>query len=464
MGEKILKQHRHSAISRSYGNTKQKNLLWNKMISLNFNTSINKSRNKQVYSWALYDWANSAFSVTVLTGLFPLFFRNYWHAGADTTTTTFHLGLANSLASVVIVFIAPILGSIADSSRAKKRFLIFFACLGIVMTTALYFVAQGEWLWAFGCYVLASIGFMTANTFYDSLIVSVASTQELDIISSLGYSLGYLGGGLLFLINVMMVSNPEWFGIIDKSTAVRLAFVSVALWWLIFSIPIMLFVHEPEGGQAKKPLQAIRSGFRQLYSTFQEIKKLKVVLLFLISYWLYIDGVDTVIRMAVDFGLSIGLNSDDLIIAILITQFIGFPAAIGFGFLGNKIGTKQAIMIAIIVYIFVSVFSVVMDSVEEFYAMAIVIGLVQGGIQSLSRSFFARIIPANKSAEFFGFYNMMGKFAVVIGPVLVGSVALISGDPRYSMLSIIVLFLLGGLLLYFVDENKGIENAKALSN
>ncbi len=425
---------------------------------LNFTSNNGVSKNKVVYSWVLYDWANSAFAVCIFTVFYPLFFKSYWHPGVDATTSTFHLGLSNSLASIIIVFIAPLIGSIADNSNSKKYFLLFFALMGMLLTAGLYFVHQGEWLLASVFYVIASVGFMGANIFYDSLLLVVADNNELDIISGLGYAFGYIGGGLLFVINILLVTYPEWFGLLDKTLAVRVSFVTVAVWWFLFSIPLMLYVPEPKITKPGSVFNIIKSGISQLKNTFYEIKKYKVIIVFLLAYWLYIDGVDTIVRMSVDYGMSIGLETDNLIMAIMITQFVGFPAAIAFGFIGNKLGPKTGILIAISVYIVVTIYSVSMTTSQEFYIMAITIGLVQGGIQSLSRSLFARIIPADKSAEFFGFYNMMGKFAAVLGPILVGGVAVITSNSRYAMLSLITLFVLGGVILYFVDEQKAIKS------
>lgn len=423
---------------------------------------IPKFIDKQVFSWALYDWANSAFATVVLAGFFPLFFRHYWSSSSDPTTSTFQLGVANSLASVIIVILAPALGAIADASCAKKKFLLFFALLGIVMTSTLYFVAEGNWTWAIILFVLASVGFAGGNIFYDALIMDIAPSGKLDLVSSFGYSLGYFGGGILFAIDIALTVWPETFGFADKSEAVRAAFVSVAVWWLLFSIPLWLFVHEKKPAGSISSGLRIRAGFHRLKNTFHEIRKLRVVVLFLVAYWFYIDGVDTVIRMAVDFGASLGFDSNNLITALLITQFVGFPATIIFGMIGDRIGAKTAILMAIAVYIIVLVWASTMQHVSEFYGLAIVIGLVQGGVQSLSRSFYARIIPANKSAEFFGFYNMLGKFAAVLGPLMIGVVALLSGSPRIGILSITVLFILGAVLLYFVDEQKGIRMAREL--
>lgn len=417
---------------------------------------------KKVFSWALYDWANSAFATTVIAAFFPIFFEDYWSAGANVAETTYRLGTANSLSSVVIVILSPLLGAIADRGSAKKKFLFLFALLGIVMTGSLYLVAQGDWARAILLFVLASIGFSGANVFYDALIVTVAPKNKMDFISALGFSIGYLGGGILYLINVCMILWPEFFGLADAPAAVRVAFLTVAVWWALFSIPIFLFVEEPGSPVPGTRLHAVSAGLRQLAATFREIRKLRMVVLFLIGYWFYIDGVDTIIRMGMIYGLALGFPTESLLIALGIMQFVGFPAAIVFGKIGEKWGTRNGLFLGITVYIGVSIWGYFMDNVAEFYGLAVAVGLVQGGVQSLSRSFYTRLIPQDKAAEFFGFYNMLGKSAAVIGPWLMGWVGLVTGNPRLSILSIIVLFIGGGILLYMVDEEKGQQMAEEL--
>ena len=421
-----------------------------------------KIASRKVISWSLYDWANSAFATSVMAGFFPVFFKQYWSTGVEVTTSTFRLGMANSIASLIVAALAPVLGAIADRGGAKTKFLIFFAAMGIIMTGGMFFVAKGAWQVAVLLYVLGIIGFSGGNVFYDSLIVDVSPTDRTDMVSSLGFSLGYLGGGLLFAMNIFMTLKPASFGLADAGEAVRVSFLNVAVWWAVFSIPIMIFVKEPATAHRKSGWAMVGAGFRQLRTTFGEIRKLRVVFLFLIGYWLYIDGVDTVIRMAVDYGMSLGFEANSLIVALMITQFVGFPAAIAFGKLGEKLGTKTAILLGIAVYVGVTIWAMFMEKTAEFYALAVVVGLVQGGVQSLSRSFFARIIPANKAAEFFGFYNMLGKFAAVVGPFLVGWVGVLTGNPRIAIFSIIILFIGGGVILYMVDEREGARMARAL--
>ena len=410
---------------------------------------------KKNISWAFYDWANSAYTTIVVTTFFPVLFGSYWYAGTGSENTTTPLGIANAVASLTVVLLAPILGAIADRGDLKKRFLILFLLLGVLFVSTLSFIDEGDWQLAISVYVLSFIGFAGANVFYDAMLVDITETDKFDIISALGFSLGYLGGGLA-LLGCVVFANPQSFGFehVTPVNHIVLIFLFTGIWWALFSLPL-LFNVKTSKATATLPLgMAIKEGVSQLVHTFSEIRKLKVVFTFLLAYWLYIDGVDTIIKMAVDYGMSLGFDSGDLIMALLITQFVGFPAAIGFGILAKYIGTKAGILSGILIYIIVTVIASRIQSTSEFYLLAVMIGLVQGGVQALSRSFYARIIPLHQSAEFFGFYNMLGKFAAVIGPVMMGIVSVMTGEPRLSILSISVLFILGGILLYFVDEQK----------
>ena len=416
---------------------------------------------KTIIAWALYDWANSAFATTIMAGLFPIFFKEYCNHGVESVVSTFRWGMANSIAGITVAVLAPILGAIADQGRAKKSFLMFFMALGVITTTALAFVSQGNWRIACLIYIAAAIGFSAGNIFYDALITLVASDKKMVIVSALGYAFGYLGGALLFTLNVLMVLHPDWFGIADETQALKISFLTVSLWWLIFSIPIFVFVKEPRretpGGTA-----VIRAGLKQLAATFKKIRSSRTIFIFLLAYWFYIDGVDTIVRMAVDYGKSLEITTETLITALLVVNFVGFPAAIAFGYLGKRIGARRGIFIAILVYLAVSIWGAFIRTTFDFYLLAVIIGLVQGGIQSLSRSFFARIIPTDQAAEYFGFYNMLGKFAVFIGPILVGGFGLLarkmgaSADlaSRIGISSIALLFLIGGFFLTQVNEQQ----------
>jgi UMF1 family MFS transporter len=441
-----------------------------------------KNNRKVIWGWALYDWANSAFATTVMAGFFPIFFKQFWSSGADVNSSTAQLGFGNSIASLMVALMAPILGAIADKGSVKKKFLIFFAYLGVLMTAALFLVKEGQWVWAIFVYAMGIIGFSGANVFYDSLLPGIVGEEKIDYVSGMGFSMGYLGGGLLFLINVLMTLMPQKFGLPDAAAAVRVSFLSVALWWGLFTFFTIFWVPENKGASKDKSDESIVvAGFRQFAGTFKRIRHLKVVFLFLLAYWFYIDGVDTIIRMAVDYGLSIGFESSDLIVALLIVQFVGFPAALVFGKLGERWGVRKSIYLAIAIYMGITVWGTMMTDKMEFYILAVVIGLVQGGIQALSRSYYSRLIPKNKAAEYYGFYNMLGKFAVILGPVLMGLVGLIAKRilmppaptpeevievgqlaSRWGIASILILFIIGAILFYFVDEEKGREQAELL--
>jgi len=408
----------------------------------------------------MYDWANSVFSVTVISAFFPLFLKQYWSSGVDPTVSTFQLGLANAAGGLVVAVLSPLLGAIADQGGTRKRFLAFFTVLAIVMTAGLQFVARGDWPLAIALYVVAGVGFSGATAFYDALIVDVAPRGKLHRVSALGFALGYLGSGVLFAVNVAMTLWPVRFGLVDAAEAVRLSFGMVALWWAVFSLPLFLFVRESPAQTRASGFALARSGLRQLRQTLRETRKWRPALLFLLASWLYLDGVSTIARMALDYGLAIGLGQRDLILALLITQFIGFPAALGFGRLGVRFGARRMILVGLGAYVFATVWSYFMRSAWEFYVLAGIVGLVQGGVQLLSRSFFAQIIPAGRSAEFFGFYNMVGRVATVVGPLLVGLAAITTGSSRASILVVLVLFAGGGAVLLFVDEKRAIATAQ----
>jgi UMF1 family MFS transporter len=373
---------------------------------------------------------------------------------------------------LIVALIAPIIGAFADRGAAKKRSLFVFAALGIISTGSLYFVEEGNWPRAAIFYVLGTVGFLGSFVFYDALIISVSDENTVDIVSGRGYALGYLGGGLLFLLNVIMVQKPALFGLPGAAAAVQLSFLCTAIWWGIFSIPLFLNVNEPAGGKKISFGQAAREGLGQLKNTLQEIRKLKVVLTFLIAYWLYIDGVDTIITMAVDYGKSIGIADNDLIVALLMVQFVGFPFAYLLGYLGQKLGAKKLILFGIGIYLIVTVLGANLKlepyhifgfQISQFYTLAFLIAMVQGCIQALSRSFYSRLIPKDKAAEFYGFYNMLGKFAAIIGPILMSGVGRLTGNPRLGIQSIAILFIAGGLLLWRVNEAEGQRVAETMS-
>jgi UMF1 family MFS transporter len=414
---------------------------------------------RPVIAWALYDWANSAFATTVMAGFFPVFFKQFWSTGTEPTLSTFRLGLGNGIGGFALAVLAPLIGAAADRGGARVKTLALFTLLGVSMTAALYWVEKGDWPWAVALYALASVGFSGGATFNDSLLLDVAEKPEFDLVSAYGYSVGYLGGGLLFAVNVWMTLSPSTFGLPDAAVAVRVAFLSVAIWWSVFTVPLLVFVRERQPASAFSLGAALRAGFREVGTTLGHIRKYRNLSLFLVAFWLYIDGVNTVIKMAVDYGMSIGLETKSLITALLITQFIGFPAALAFGWIGKRLGTKTGLLIAIGVYLLTTIWAYWLDSTTEFYAMAIVIGLVQGGVQSLSRSFYARLVPPDKAGEFFGFFNLIGKFAAIVGPLLMGAVALVTGSSRIAIVSLVVLFAAGGAILWLVPDSEATARA-----
>jgi len=415
---------------------------------------MNRNKRRAVWSWALYDWANSAYATTVMAGFFPVFFKQYWAVNLSASESTFWLGLSNAGAGLLIALLAPVLGAIADQAGLKKRMLLSFTILGVLMTAALFLVSGGQWLLAIFIYAFGAIGFSGANVFYDALIVDVAEHEKLDRVSALGYAVGYIGGGILFAVNVLATLHPDWFLLADKAEAVRWSFISVALWWALFTLPLVSFVHEQGEAESVHWLQAANSGFSQFRATFHHLRGLKRIWLFLLAYFLYIDGVNTVARMAVDYGLALGFDSSVLITALLMTQFIAFPSALAMGWIGERWSAKGTILVSLAVYSAVCIWSATMQHASDFYWLAAAIGLVMGGVQALSRSMYARMIPKDQAGEFFGFFNMLGKFAAVMGPALMGVASMASGSARFSILVSVALFAGGGVILYRVDESE----------
>jgi MFS transporter, UMF1 family len=409
-------------------------------------------RRASQWAWALTAWANHAFVTTVLVGLFPIFFDKYWAANLAGTTSTFFLGLTNSAASFVVMLFAPWLGALADRRGRKRRWFGICTAIGALATALLALIGEGRWQLALIVFGIASLGYFAGSSFQDALIVQVATPAESNRVSALGFALGYLGGGVLFLGNVLMVLHPQWFHLASASAATRIAFLDVALWWLLFTLP--LFRHVSEA-----PPTAELTGWRELWSTIRTVLRDRPVLNFLLAYWLYIDGIGTLQQMAVDFGVKLGFSTATLIQALLLVQFVAFPCALMFGRLGDRIGAKRAIYLGLMVFTAVTAFAYFMHEEWQFYLLAAVVGTVQGGVQALSRSYFARLIPPERAGEYFGFYNMLAKFAAVLGPLLMGVVAIATGNQRLSILALTLFFVLGGWLLSRVQDLPGPQRA-----
>jgi UMF1 family MFS transporter len=408
---------------------------------------------RAIWSWALIDWANSAFAIVVMAAFFPIFFKDYWSEvpGMTAERSTFYLGLANTISSAVVAVLAPLLGSIADQGHGKKKFLFSFTLLGALATALLPLAAQGQFAFAATLSAIAALGFSGNNMFSDALLTDVAAPRHYDRISALGYALGYVGSGGLFVLCSLAVRDPAKFGLPGPVAAMHLAFWVTAAWWLLFTLPALLWVRETPAAPPAGAGSVLTRGFRQLAATFRELRGNRRILWFLGAYILYIDGVNTVIKMAVDFGKAIGLDSGGLLLALIVTQFVAFPAALIFGRIGEKLGARRGIMLGVAVYAGLCFFGARLDSQREFFILAVVVGLVQGGVQSLSRSYFARLIPLEKTGEYFGFYNMVGKFAAILGPTLMGIAALLT-DSRTSILSLLLLFGGGMWMLSRVED------------
>lgn len=383
-----------------------------------------------------------------MVGFFPLFLNTHWSVEATGAETTTRLMLVNGIASLVLALVAPLLGAIADHAGWRKVFLCLFATMGAAATGSLFWVPEGAWFWAVVVFGIASIGFAAANVFYDALLMDIVAPKRFDKISAFGYALGYLGGGLLLGGHLLMMVRPAWFGLGNTDQAIRVVFLTVAAWWVIFTVPLLVFVKEHQPKHRPSLKSSASEGVAQLAATIRRIRHLRPVLLFLVAYWLYIDAINTIMKVAIDFGYKLGIGQRNVMLALLVVQLISFPSALLFGWLGERIGPKRGLLAGLSVYLIVTGWAAFMKTAWEFYVLAGAVGLVQGGVFSLSRSYYARLIPSDESAEFFGFYNMIGKFAAVLGPLLVAAAAALTGSSRSAVVAILPLLLLGGVLLY----------------
>ena len=407
--------------------------------------------NRKTIAWAFYDWANSSFALSVLAVLFPLVLGNFWSVGVDGATVTARLGWVTFAASVIVCLTAPVFGTIADAGGYRKRFLFVLAFIGATMTAALGVVGEGQWALAMFVYLVASIGYYSSTVFYDSLLIDVTEPRYYSFVSTLGFALGYLGGAILLALHLWMVRSPQSFGLDSVAEAFSIAFVSVGAWWLLFLVPLLFFVQERRSA-IRATGGAVRAAYAELRATMTEVGKYRNVAVFLAAYWLYIGGVFTVIFMAVNYGQRLGFADQDLVFALLVTNFIGFPATLLYGIAAQRFGPKRGIYFALLVYVGACIWALQMTNVRQFFVMAMIIGCVQGGVQGLSRSLYASLIPPEQPGEFFGFYNMTTKFAHVLGPALVAVAAMLSDDPKWVLLVLMPLFFCGAMLLALVRE------------
>ncbi len=418
--------------------------------------------NREEKSWILYDVANSAFVLVVVTAIMPIFFSDIAASNMEKSVTTFYWGSANSLSSIILAIIAPILGVFADVKGQKKKFFAFFFGFGLILTLLLPVVGRGDWILCIILFVSARVGWSGANIFYDSFITDVTSDEKMDDLSTSGFGWGYIGSVVPFLVIISLVflwKQPGQTGTISLKVA-RVSFLIVGVWWFLFSIPLLKNVRQKH--YIEQSQHNIKDAFLRLYKTFKEIKQYKNIAIFLLAYFFYIDGVGTIISMSAVYGREIGLSIKVLISAILMIQVVAFPFAILFGKLSHKFTAKKMILIGICIYIIITIMGFILSFISNkniqiaiFWIMAFLVASSQGGIQALSRSFFGKIIPKEKSSEFFGFFNIFGKIAAILGPSLVGIISLVTGSSKWGILGLIVLFITGAILLRYVEEPEG---------
>ena len=419
---------------------------------------------RDLRAWAMYDWANSAFQTTIVAAIFPIYFQKVAAAGMPGPVATSRFAWATTWAILIVAVIAPILGAVADYAAAKKKLLAVFLAIGAAATGAMFFISRGDWMFALVLFVVANVGVAGSIVFYESLLPHLVAEDELDRVSSAGYALGYLGGGVLLAINILMMSKPSWFGLPSREIAVRASLASVAVWWVVFSIPLFRDVPEPPRRLEKDETpagNAVVNAIRRLLETVRELRRYRQAFMLLLAFLLYNDGIQTIIRMATTYGTEIGIDENAMILALLITQFIGVPFAFLFGMFAQKAGAKRAIFVGLAVYSVITVLGYFMRTSMHFFALAIMVGMVQGGTQALSRSLFASMIPKHKSSEFFAFFGVFERYAGILGPALFAWVVAHSGTSRNAILSVLAFFILGGLLLTLVDVDSGRRAARA---
>ena len=418
----------------------------------------------ELRAWAMYDWANSAFQATVITAVFPRFFSDYAAAGLTPTDATARFAWATTIAVTITALIGPVLGAIADIRGLKKALLGVSMSVGIVATLLMATISRGDWMFAAIVFMVANIGIAASFVFYDSLLPHIAAPEEIDRVSTGAYAIGYLGGGLLLVVNLAWILVPTRFGLADSVAAIRLSFVSVAVWWLTFSLPLFFRVREPapklEADESRRD-NPIRTAFIRLWETFHELRGYRQAFLMLVAFLLYNDGIQTIIRMASIYGAEVGIDQNAQIAAFVLVQFVGVPCSFLFGAMAGRIGAKRGVFIALGIYAGISLLGYFMTSAWHFFALAGLVGTVQGGSQALSRSLFARMIPKHKSSEYFGFFAVFEKFAGIAGPALFAASVTLFHSSRAAVLSVLLFFVLGALVLTRVDVAAGEAQARS---
>lgn len=415
-------------------------------------------------AWAMYDWASSAFSTTILSAMLPIYFHDVAAVDLPENVRSAYWGYTAGFGLAISALVAPLLGALADTTGTKKKQLWWFTLLGALSSGLLFAVQRGDWLLASILCIIGNFGFAGANVFYDALLPAVSEKSSMDRVSTAGYAMGYIGGGLLLAINLGWVLFPNTFGFADKGVAVRASFLSVAVWWVLFARPLMRRVPEPAvpGALAAMGVHPFRVATTRLLSTLKKLPRHRDLLLFLISYWFFTDGIGTIIKMATTYGREVGIGPTHLIGALLLVQFVGIPATFAFGALTEKVSTKTAIQFSLLVYTGICVLGYYMTKAWHFWLLATLVALVQGGSQALSRSLYATMVPKGQSAEFFAFISVSARFAGILGPLLFGLIAQWTGASRLSILFLVSFFIIGIVFLHFVDEKRAAQLAQAM--
>ncbi len=401
-------------------------------------------------AWILYDGGNSAFATTVIAAFFPIFFNDFWASGLEAEVKTAYLGWGLTISNLVLLFTSPFIGAITDVSRTTKILFSGFGAISIISVAILFLIPAGSWLQALIFFGIANYCFAAGNTLYDKMLVQVSNQDNIARISSYGFAFGYLGGGFLFLINAAMTIKPEFFGLSSVADAVRWSFLSVSVWWTLFLIPILLKIQDKG---VSLPGSHFKMAYSRVINTLRTVSSKKNVFIFLLAFFLYIDGVHTIMAMAADFALNLGLPSSDIIVALILVQFVAFPTTLLWSKFAYKFGEKNTLLFTISLYLIVIAYSSFLSNAVEFYVLASMVGAIQGGIQSISRSYYATLIPHGESGEYFGFYNMFGRAGAFMGPALVAIFVTFFQDTRFGLIPIAALFIMGAIILLKVKSN-----------
>ncbi|MGM7684058.1 MFS transporter [Cytobacillus sp. Hm23] len=422
-----------------------------------------KRFSKAERGWIFYDWANSAYSIIITTAIFPLFYKEAaTNSGISAASSTAYLGYTIAIATFILAMLSPILGTIADYQGLKKKFFTFFLLLGVTSTAILAFIPSNQWLMLLVCYTVATIGSAGANIFYNAFLVDVTPKKRMNRVSTYGFGFGYIGSTIPFIVSIAIIMLSQS-SILPISTAVasKIAFMITALWWFVFTIPLLKHVYQVH--YIERERKPVSNSFKRLAKTVKEVRKYRSLFLFLLAYFFYIDGVGTIISMSTAYGTDLGISATSLLIILFVTQVVAAPFAILYGKLADIFTGKKMLYVGIIIYIIVCIYAFFLQTTLDFWILAMLVASSQGGIQALSRSYFAKLIPKENANEFFGFYNIFGKFAAIMGPFLVGLTSQLTGHTNMGVFSLIVLFVIGGIILIFVPEPKGVsahDNAK----